>query len=110
LDYKRGVPVARPHEGQDKGRNGRSIPRRLRPKSDKYCDKPRVKGRRISFYSTEEVDLIIHDNLNAITSQGSENAIIYQITFSVSPTSSLKNILFTHTQPGFANCKKYNNF
>jgi hypothetical protein len=31
LDYRRGVPVARPHGGQDKGRNGSKV--------IKYCDK-----------------------------------------------------------------------
>jgi hypothetical protein len=57
-----------------------------------------VKGRRVSFIQNDEVYSIIHDNLNAMTSPGSENAIIDQITVSVSPTSSPANIrLHTHT-------------
>ena len=50
------------------------------------------------FYSNDEVYSIIHKNLNAMTSPGSENAIIRPDEISVSPTSFPKNIrLHTHT-------------
>jgi hypothetical protein len=51
------------------------------------------------FYSTDEVYLIICDNLNAMTSQqGSENAIIDQIKkkFCIANIFS-KEYTFTHT-------------
>jgi hypothetical protein len=70
---------------------------------DNFVKKSRVKGRRVSFIQNDEVYSIIHDNLNAMTSPGSENAIIDQIIVSVSTTSSPANIrLHTHTQKRLA--------
>jgi hypothetical protein len=46
-------------EVRKKGRNGRT-------KSDKYCDKSRVKEERaLLFYSIDEVYLFIRDNLKS---------------------------------------------
>jgi hypothetical protein len=89
LDYRRDVSAARPHGGQDKGRNGSIV--------IKYCDNLRVNGRRIFIQTTRYICLYVKILKMIWLVKDLKCAIVDQMNFCIATTFSKEYTVYTHT-------------